>query len=67
MTTTADVPVVPMVGTVGMVGVGQPVPTLAEEMRGTLLLFGMFGLAFALLGVAVGTMVLLQTVLGAGL
>jgi len=56
MTTTADIP---------MVGASQPGPTLAEEMRGTLLLFGMFGLAFALLGVAVGAMLLLQTVLGA--
>jgi hypothetical protein len=56
MTTTAEIPIV---------GVGQPVPTLAEEMRGTLLLFGMFGLAFALLGVAVGALVLLQTVLSA--
>jgi hypothetical protein len=43
----------------------QPVPTLADEMRGTVLLFGMFALAFALLGVAVGAMLLLQTVLTA--
>ena len=52
-TTAADLPTV-----------SQP-PTLADEMRGTLLLFGMFGLAFALLGVAVGAMLLLQTALSA--
>jgi hypothetical protein len=47
MTTTADA------------GVTQSAPTLADEMRGTMLLFGMFGLAFALLGLFVGAMVLL--------
>ncbi len=35
-------------------------PTLAQEMRGTMLLFGMFGLAFALLGAALGASALLQ-------
>ncbi len=35
-------------------------PTLAQEMRGTMLLFGMFGLAFALLGAALGVSALLQ-------
>ena len=54
-TTAADLPTV---------GVSQP-PTLGDEMRGTLLLFGMFGLAFALLGGAIGAMLLLQTALSA--
>jgi hypothetical protein len=35
-------------------------PTLAQEMRGTMLLFGMFGLAFGLLGAALGASALLQ-------
>ena len=35
-------------------------PTLAQEMRGTMLLFGMFALAFALLGAALGASALLQ-------
>jgi hypothetical protein len=54
MTTTADIPVA---------GGTQPVPTLAQEMRGTMLLFGMFALAFALLGVGLGAMFLLQAAL----
>jgi hypothetical protein len=40
--------------------VSQPPPTLAQEMQGTMLLFGMFGLAFLLLGAAVGGLALLQ-------
>ena len=47
MTTTAQAPV-------------SPTPTLAQEMRGTMLLFGMFGLAFLLLGAMVGVIALLQ-------
>ncbi|MDX6230068.1 MAG: hypothetical protein QOI76_3458 [Frankiales bacterium] len=47
MTTTAQVPV-------------TPTPTLAQEMRGTMLLFGMFGLAFVLLGMLVGAIALMQ-------
>jgi hypothetical protein len=47
MTTTAQVPV-------------TPTPTLAQEMRGTGLLFGMFGLAFVLLGALIGVIALLQ-------
>ncbi len=50
MTTTTVLPVLPV----------SPAPTLAEEMRGTMLLFGMFGLAFLLLGVGIGAMALLQ-------
>jgi hypothetical protein len=38
----------------------QDPPTLAQEMRGTMLLFGMFGLAFALLGAALGVSALMQ-------
>ncbi|MDX6245176.1 MAG: hypothetical protein QOE76_2899 [Frankiales bacterium] len=47
MTTTAQVPV-------------SPTPTLAQEMRDTMLLFGMFGLAFALLAGLLGAAALLQ-------
>jgi hypothetical protein len=47
MTTTAQVPV-------------SPTPTLAQEMRGTMLLFGMFGLAFLLLAGLIGAIALLQ-------
>ena len=47
MTTTTQVPV-------------SPAPTLAQEMRGTMLLFGMFGLAFLLLGGLLGAMALTQ-------
>jgi hypothetical protein len=47
MTTTTQVPV-------------SPTPTLAQEMRGTMLLFGMFGLAFVFLGAMVGAVALLQ-------
>jgi hypothetical protein len=38
----------------------QEAPTLAQEMRGTMLLFGMFGLAFALLAAALGVSALMQ-------
>lgn len=38
----------------------QEAPTLAQEMRGTMLLFGMFALAFALLGAALGVSALMQ-------
>jgi hypothetical protein len=38
----------------------QEPPTLAQEMRGTMLLFGMFALAFGLLGAALGVSALLQ-------
>jgi hypothetical protein len=47
MTTIAQVPV-------------TPTPTLEQEMRGTMLLFGMFGLAFGLLGGLIGAIALLQ-------
>jgi hypothetical protein len=33
---------------------------LADEMRGTMLLFGMFGLAFLLLAALIGGMALIQ-------
>ncbi len=38
----------------------QEAPTLAQEMRGTMLLFGMFALAVGLLGAALGVSALLQ-------
>jgi hypothetical protein len=47
MTTTTQAPV-------------SPAPTLAEEMRGTMLLFGMFALAFLLLAALIGAMALVQ-------
>jgi hypothetical protein len=43
-----------------MQNAAQEAPTLAQEMRGTMLLFGMFALAFGLLGAALGVSALMQ-------
>ena len=50
-----------MTSTAGtMQNVVQEPPTLAQEMRGTMLLFGMFALAFGLLAAALGVSALMQ-------
>ena len=60
MTSTAQVPVSAVIPVTPVTPAAVPAPTLEQEMRGSLLLFAMFGLAFMLLGAVLGTGALLE-------